>query len=262
MAVARSNDLDIAYDIAGDGDPVLLIMGLGMDATAWALQVPAFAERYRVITFDNRGAGRSTHPTGPYTTEQMAGDALAVLDAAGAERAHIVGVSLGGAIAQRLALRAPDRVRSLVLASTWAGPSAWRTRLRAVQLELAGVSREALIRLRLHLVFSPPLFEQKPELIDLIERSMTDGGASLAGYLAQLDAAEEHDVRARLPDIAVPTLALAGRRDILVPPELTEEIASAIPGARFAAFDSAHAIQFEEVERFNRTVLEFLRAQT
>ena len=262
MAVARSDDLDIAYDVTGEGDPLLLIMGLGMDATAWALQVPVFGERYRVVTFDNRGAGRSAGPPGPYTTEQMADDALAVLDAAGAERTHIVGVSLGGAVAQWLALRAPDRVRSLVLVSTWARPSAWRSRLRAVQLELAGVSRDALLRLRLHLVFSPLLFEQKPELIDLIERSMTDRGAPLEGYLAQLDAAETHDARARLPDIGVPTLGLAGRRDILVPPELTKEIASAIPGARLELFETAHAIQFEEVERFNRVVLDFLSTQT
>src|SRR6266542_6484129 len=99
MATVGVKGAELFYEVAGDGDPVLLIMGLGADARGWGLQAPVFAKTHRVITFDNRGVGRSSVPDGPYSTEQMARDALAVLDAAGVERAHVLGVSLGGAIA-------------------------------------------------------------------------------------------------------------------------------------------------------------------
>ena len=113
MQRIRAGDADIAFDVTGVGDPLLLIMGLGADSKMWMLQTPTFSERLRCITFDNRGVGESSIPEGPYSTEQMAGDALAVLDALDVERAHVLGISLGGAIAQQVALKAPERVRSL-----------------------------------------------------------------------------------------------------------------------------------------------------
>jgi len=256
MPTIISGDATISYEVTGEGDPVLLIMGLGADSRGWTLQAPPFAEQFQVMTFDNRGVGRSSVPAGPYSTEQMARDALAVMDGAGIEHAHVLGVSLGGTIAQHLALMEPARVRSLVLASTWAGPSEWRSRLRTMQLgilENEGV--EALVRARIMFVFSPPLFSDAPDLLQLIEKTMAE--TSLEGYLHQLDAAEAHDVRARLGEIKVPTLVLTGKRDILVPPELTEEVAALIPGAELVVLDSAHAIQFEEALRFNELVLSF-----
>jgi 3-oxoadipate enol-lactonase len=259
MSIIRSGDADIFFESSGDGDPLLLIMGLGTDSKAWLLQVPAFSGSFRTIVYDNRGVGGSSTPSGPYSTSQMAADALAVLDAAGAERVHVLGVSLGGAIAQHLALKAPERVRSLILSSTWAGPSNWRTRLRQMQLDLISQGgREALVRSRMLFLFSPPLFEQSPQLVDLIEERMASDGASLAGYLLHLEAAEGHDLRDRLGEIRAPTLAINGRRDILVPPELTEEVASLIPGATLVTLEAAHAVQFEAAEDFNRIVLEFI----
>jgi 3-oxoadipate enol-lactonase len=258
MPTVGAGGAEIYYEVSGEGDPLLLIMGLGADSRGWILQQGVFAEHHRVVAFDNRGVGRSSCPPGPYSTEGMAQDALAVMDAAGVERAHVLGVSLGGAIAQHLALRAPERVRSLILAATWAGPSFWRARVRDMQLAIArSAGREALITARMLFVFSPPLFNNNPEMTALIEKTLLDDSASLEGYLAQLDAAELHDVRARLGKVRIPTLAITGRRDILVPPELTEEIASLIPGAELTILDSAHAIQFEEVERFNAAVLAF-----
>ena len=246
---------EIYYESVGSGDPILLIMGLGADSRGWAMQTSAFAERHRVITFDNRGVGKSSVPPGPYDTEQMARDALAVLDAEGIETAHVLGVSLGGAIAQWLAIAAPDRVRSLALGSTWAGPSEWRSRLRRMQLgilESQGV--EALVRVRVLFVFSPPFFQHRT-FMDLAEKTMAE--TALEGYLHQLDAAEFHDARARLGEITAPTVVLTGRRDILVPPELSYEVASLIPGAQTDVFETAHAIQLEEAARFNETVLAF-----
>jgi pimeloyl-ACP methyl ester carboxylesterase len=258
MPIVHADGADLFYESTGEGDPLLLIMGLGSDSRGWALQVPAFSSSYRVITFDNRGVGKSSAPPEPYSTEQMAGDAAAVLDAAGVERAHVVGVSLGGAIAQHLALKWPERIRSLVLASTWAGPSEWRSRVRKMQLDVAERGRDALIRARLLFIFTPTLFLENPQMISTIEKVMISDHATLDGYLRQVDAAEEHDVRARLAEITAPTLVISSERDILVPPELSTEVARLIPGAELLMLDSAHAVQFEEAQRFNEAVLAFL----
>src|SRR5215510_118655 len=115
MSIAKIGSLDIFYEEHGGGDPLLLIMGLAADSTAWMFQLPAFAEHYRTIVFDNRGVGRSSKPAGPYTIHEMADDAAGLLDALHVARAHVVGVSMGGMIAQELALRHPARVRGLVL---------------------------------------------------------------------------------------------------------------------------------------------------
>ena len=257
MPTVHAGDAELYYEVSGDGPPVLLIMGLGADIKGWTLQTHEFSQRHRVIQFDNRGVGRSSTPAGPYTTEQMARDALAVLDAAGVERAHVVGVSLGGTIAQQVALLAPERVGALVLTSTWAGPSRYRTRLRETQMEILDkVGHEALTRARMLFVFTPGLFEHD-KLMDLIESNMNEG-TSPEGYLAQYEAAEAHDARARLGEITAPTLVLTGTRDILVPRELTEEVARLVPGSKLVVLETAHTIQFEMAQEFNRLVLEWL----
>jgi len=214
------------------------------------------AEHHRLTLIDNRGVGKSSVPPPPYTTKQMALDTLAVMGDAGIERAHILGVSLGGAIAQELALAAPDRVRSLALGSTWPGPSEWRSRIRQVQLgilESQGI--EALVRFRALFIFSPALIAGAPAMMNIIEKTMAE--TPLEGYLHQLDAAETHDARSRLGTITAPTLVLMGKRDILVPPELSHEVSTLIPGAELEVFETAHAIQLEEAQRFNETVLAF-----
>src|SRR5216683_5128956 len=161
MPSISAEGAEIYYETSGSGDPLLLIMGLGADSRGWTMQMHAFAEKYRVIAFDNRGVGKSSVPPPPYTTKQMARDALAVLDAEEIARAHVLGVSLGGTIAQELVLAAPDRVRSLALGSTWAGPSEWRSRLREMQLGILDTQGvEALVRARVLFIFSSPMFEK------------------------------------------------------------------------------------------------------
>src|SRR4029077_10122354 len=113
MTTAKFDSIELYYEEHGRGDPLLLIMGLAADSTAWIFQVPDFARRYRTITFDNRGVGRSSKPPGPYTIHEMADDAVALLDALDVRRAHVVGVSMGGMIAQEIVLRHPSRVRGL-----------------------------------------------------------------------------------------------------------------------------------------------------
>src|ERR1051325_8265831 len=134
MPSVDSGGAEIYYETTGDGDPLVMIMGLGADSRGWTMQQSAFAEHYQLVLIDNRGVGKSSVPPGPYTIKQMAADTIAVMDDAGIDRPHVLGVSLGGAIAQERALAAPERVRSMALGSTWAGPTDWRSRIRATQL--------------------------------------------------------------------------------------------------------------------------------
>jgi pimeloyl-ACP methyl ester carboxylesterase len=135
MGKVKIDSIELYYEEHGSGDPLLLIMGLAADSVAWMFQIPAFAERYRTIVFDNRGVGRSDKPPGPYSIHQMANDTAGLLDALGIERAHVVGVSMGGMIAQELALNHPQRVRGLVLACTYPEPDADVERQREFSLK-------------------------------------------------------------------------------------------------------------------------------
>src|SRR4029077_21119 len=138
MSTARVGDIEMYYEEHGSGDPLLLVMGLAADSTAWMFQLPDFARHYRTIVFDNRGVGRSSKPAGPYTIHQMADDAAGLLDALDVRRAHVVGVSMGGMIAQELALRHPARVRGLVLGCTFPEPDADSERQRQFSVAQLG----------------------------------------------------------------------------------------------------------------------------
>src|SRR5215470_2280147 len=124
MSTAAINGIDVYYEEHGSGDPLLLIMGLAADSVAWMFQLPDFSAKYRTIVFDNRGVGRTSKPAGPYTISQMADDAAGLLDSLDVRRAHVLGVSMGGMIAQEIALRHPERVRGLVLGCTYPEPDA------------------------------------------------------------------------------------------------------------------------------------------
>src|SRR5438093_1193668 len=124
MPRVRVGDIEMYYQDVGEGDPLLLIMGFGGDHLAWAFQMADFSKRHRVIAFDNRGVGQTDAPDHAYTTRMMAGDALGLMNALGIDRAHVLGVSMGGMIAQELALASPERVRSLHLACTFGRPRA------------------------------------------------------------------------------------------------------------------------------------------
>jgi pimeloyl-ACP methyl ester carboxylesterase len=272
MGTATVGDVELYYEEQGSGDPLLLIMGLATDSTAWMLQRPAFAERYRTIVFDNRGVGRSSKPAGPYTIRQMADDAAGLLDVLGVESAHVVGVSMGGMIAQELALRHARRVRRLVLACTFPEPDDEVVRGRAESLAQLGIGAEPnaqisfgaidpmmIFQTLLPKVFSPAFLQtQLPTLMQLFGGAL-QWGISVEAIMAQVDAVMGHRTTDRLHTITAPTLVLTGDSDLLIPPANSDRIAAAIPNATLTKIaGGTHGFNFETPDVFNQTVLDFL----
>ena len=262
MPLAELRDISLHYREHGEGDPVLGIMGFSLDQRFWAAQIPAVTATNRFVVFDNRGTGRSQreHPT---SIDQMADDAVGLLDHLDIDSAVVFGVSMGGAIAQNLVLRYPDRVRALILAVTWARPLEYMRRRHLLARDLlAAAGADALVQGSLLWMFSPEFFEVGRETIDrMVAAFLSDTGpeaVSAETLLGQLDALDKHDVIAQLGSIRVPTLVLGGRRDIMVPGFASEELAAAIPGAELTMFETGHGCMIEEMEAFNARVAAFL----
>jgi 3-oxoadipate enol-lactonase len=242
------------------GEPMLLIPGLGSDLHSWTLQRVWFSTRYRTIGVDNRGAGRSDKPFGAYSLEQMADDAVAVLDAAGVDQAHVIGASMGGAIAQLVALRHPERVRSLVLACTACHHHRWRRDLLADWAAIANergmreVSRRAmrwLVGPRSVRRFWPALGALGPIAL----RTPPYAFASQVRAILDVD----DSLRTSLATLDVPTLVVVGNQDILTPRGDSEELAELIPGAELVVIaGAAHGLMVEHATTFNGVVGQFL----
>jgi 3-oxoadipate enol-lactonase len=250
------------YMEAGAGDPLVLVMGFGGDHLAWGLQIPAFAAKYRVIAFDNRGVGQSDAPDVPYSTAMMADDAVGLMDGLGIERAHVCGVSMGGMIAQEIALRHPSRVRTLQLHATLARPDAYMRSLvegwRKVRIALG---REEALRVLALWLFAPCSYEQRPEFVEAVLQNAIANPhpQSLTGYLRQGDAILVHDTLDRLERLRCPTLVSVADQDILVPPRFSHTIAQRVPGAELKTIaDAGHAYMWERADVFNAMCLEFL----
>lgn len=259
--VAREDGAEIAWYEAGSGPAVLLIMGLSYPAAAWYRQVPALAARYRVLSLDNRGSGRTGLVVGaPYTVETMAADCLAVLDAAGERRAHVIGISMGGLMAQELALSHPERVRSLALIATHPGAAdgVWPAEVGAFLASRVGMSAsesaEASIPFNYAAATSRTLIEE-----DWANR--LDGTAAAEGYAAQGGTAYWAGL-ARLPEISVPTLVMYGEQDRLVVPANSEKLAAAIPGAALVGVPNAnHLLTTDQTDEVNARILAWLDDQ-
>jgi pimeloyl-ACP methyl ester carboxylesterase len=274
MSTARVGGIELFYEEHGAGDPLLLIMGFATDSTAWLFQIPEFAQRFRTITFDNRGVGRSSKPAGPYTIHQMADDALGLLDRLEVGRAHVLGLSMGGMIAQELVLRHPERVRSLILAATYPEPDEETERTRQftldqmggrvaasgeVQIDLTALNPLLLFQHLLPLVFSQEFIAtQLPKLMQLFGGAL-QYGFSMEAILGQMQALMGHKATDRLHRIPVPTLVVTGDADRLIPPANSDILAANIPGARLVKVPGGtHGFNIEQPAAFNRTVLDFL----
>src|SRR5918998_1117574 len=251
----------IYYEDHGDGEPLLGVMGLAADTLSWTLQVPAFSERHRTVIFDNRDVGRSSADEQDYEITDMAQDALELADALGLDRFHLVGVSMGGAIAQEMALAVPERVRTLTLAVTFPAGGAWARKLAEVWGErVRSMSRESRVDELMLLTFSEAFFENA-EGADFVRGMMLQNPnpQPAEAFIRQLDACGRHDTRERLPSLRIPTHVIGAEYDILVPLWKSRELAELIPGAELTVLERRpHGVNVEGADEFNRAVLDFI----
>ncbi len=235
MPLVTVNSIQMYYEIHGDGEPLVLIGGLANDASDYARMTPELSQRYKVITFDNRGVGRSEKPDTPYTIEMMADDVAGLLAALGVERTHILGVSMGGRIAIALTLKHPKLAQSLILVSTFARrlPLTWRRR-----------------------------FMLDNPVMRVLRAMGTKYPQPQYAFLRQLQASRDYDASDRLHEIRIPTLILHGRNDHTAPFALAEAMRDGIPGAQLIAFNGGHTFLFFQQKQFLDAVCAFLAAQS
>jgi 3-oxoadipate enol-lactonase len=254
------NGIDVAYELHGDGEETLvLVNGLADAKESWELQLPAFSERYSVLVYDNRGVGESSTPPGPYTTADMAADLHGLVDALELDRFHLLGVSMGGMIAQEYAIAHSDRLRSASFCCTYSHPGPFCLRMFACWRDLVphlGVGftqREVILW-----CFTTDFFEQREGELVEIEELMAANPQPPEGYLAQLHSIETHDTRGRLGSVTCPSMVLAGREDILIYPKLSRRLHDELPASAWVEVPGGHACLWEFPDDFNRAVLDFL----
>lgn len=264
MARAHVNGIDLYYEIHGEGPNLALIEGIGYHSWMWYLQLPSFSRHFRTLVYDNRGVGLSDKPPGPYSHLENAADLAGLLDQLGWEHTHVLGVSMGGFIAQEFALAHPARLDRLVLVATAFGganmvalpPEA----VRALTPDPA-LSVEGKIRSAMPLAFSRPSWVQEhaAEFERMVAWRLEQPQPREAA-LAQAMAGLTFDVEARLGEIAAPTLVVAGTEDQVVPSANAELLAAALPHAELDLIpDAGHLVQIEQANRFNRDVVAFLQ---
>jgi 3-oxoadipate enol-lactonase len=251
--------MKIAWESQGKGSPLLLVHGLGYTRQGWGPLRDVLAGRYRVLSFDNRGIGESDIPAGPYAVEELAGDALQVLDEAGVERAHVLGASLGGFVAQALAAEHPERVDRLVLACTSpGGGEAYPLPEQTLRLmvEAPSLPPEVALRRFVENAVAPGV---PRELVEEIYAYRLEHPPDPAGWAAQAAAGASWDAGGRLERISAPTLVISGTADAVIDHRNSTLLAQRIPGARLELLEGAgHTLFWERPEEFARLVEEFI----
>ena len=257
-------DCQLYYERHGSGFPVLFISGLGGSAAYWRDQVPVFAKRFEVVVHDHRGVGQSDHCKMSYTVDRLADDVVRLMDALGLDRAHVVGHSTGGAIAQILAIEHPKRLASIVIAGSWTKADAYFRRLFALR-------REILLRL------GPAAYLQSANLFlypswwiakhnEPLRQAEAQNLATFSApeiVASRIDAILAFDRTAELKRIRTPTLVIGCEDDIVTPPYFSEELARLIPGAEVKMFPrGGHCFTQVAARDFNHAVLPFLAAHS
>jgi pimeloyl-ACP methyl ester carboxylesterase len=266
MPTIDSGEHRLYYEIHGDGpDPLLCVMGLAADTLAWALQAHPFGERHRTVIFDNRDVGRSSLAEGPYEIRDMAQDAIGLADGLGLDSFHLLGVSMGGAISQEIALAVPERVRTLTLAVSWAWSGAWTKKNAEIRgRHVQDTSREDLIDELMLLTCSEEFFENA-EAVAWLRQVMLDNPHPQPpeAFARQVDACSRHDTRDRLGSLSMPVHVIGAEHDLLLPVWKSRKLAELVPGSKLTVLEDApHGINVERAEEFNRTVLDFIAEQS
>jgi pimeloyl-ACP methyl ester carboxylesterase len=261
MPSAPIRDIMMYYEEAGSGEPLVLIMGLGGDLQGWAFQAPVLAQHFRVITLDNRGAGRTSAPDRPYTIAGMAEDVVGLMDHLGIAKAHILGFSMGGFIAQELALAHPDRVDKLILLATAAGADAYMRSVVTgmVNARRSSMSREQQVRLMATFIYSAAVFDDDARFEASIQNSLNNPYAQQDhAFIRQVQACLSFDTRDRLSALKHDTLVVSGAEDILVPPRNQKKLAGLLPKATLKELPGGHVGCIEMPLEYNAAFLEFL----
>jgi len=253
-------DVHVEVDGPADAPALLFSSSLGSTLAPWEPQVAALRDRFRVIRYDHRGHGRSPVPPGPYRIEDIAADALALLDRLGVARTHFCGLSLGGMVGLQLAATAPDRIDRLVLCCTSAQlgpPEQWAQRAAAVRAGGTASIAATLVGRWL----TPPFAAANPDLVDGLRAMIA--GIPDDGYAACCSAIEHMDLRPLLGQVRAPTLVIAGSADPATPPEHAARIVAGVPGARLVVLDgAAHLASIEQPEAVTGLLLEHLTDPT
>ena len=262
MERTRINGVELAYELRGDGAPLVMIHGAQGDQTMFAGLAEVFAEDYRVLTFDQRGSGLSGKPDMPYSIAMLADDTAGLIDHLGMSPAHVIGVSMGGTIAQELALRHPDKVKTLVLGCTTAGgPKAIRLGGGALAnaYSTQPMTPEERGRALAEAAFTKGFLDQHPEIIASMIESRRNRPIDSVAFAHRMKAIAEFDAYDRLPQIDCPTLVITGADDALVAPENSAIITDRIKGANMVILEPAgHCFWLEQPEQSAVEIAKFL----
>jgi pimeloyl-ACP methyl ester carboxylesterase len=263
MPTAHVNGIDLNYRLEGDGDEtIVLVNGLADDLETWVFQMDdLLGAGYRVLRFDNRGVGASSAPPGPYATPLFAEDTKALVDELDLRDFHLVGVSMGGMIAQEYAIANPGDLRSLTLACTYAAPGPFCSRMFSMWADMAPLLGVPFIMRDVTLwAFTVPFFEERADELAEFEAEMAKLPQPVDAYLAQLSSIRTHDTTDRLDRITAPTLVLAGEEDILIPVSLSRRLQAGIAGSQWGTTRGGHACIWEHPSAFNQALLDFVNA--
>jgi 3-oxoadipate enol-lactonase len=262
MAIAEVNRQRLYYEVHGEGEPLLCVAGLTCDTLVWIPQVQAFSAAYRTVIFDNRDAGQSSMAEGDYAIADMARDALALADHLELDTFHLLGVSMGGMIAQEMAVQAPERVRTLTLSVTMPAGGAYARRVAEVWgARVAQISHEQHVDELMLLNHSEGFFDN-PDMVEFIRTAMLNNPHPQPpeAFARQLAACACHDTRDWLGSLTMPVHVIGGEYDILLPVWKSREIAELIPGSKLTVLPGApHGLSIERAEEFNAAVLDFIR---
>ena len=264
MATIEANGIEIYYEEHGSGEPLLLIMGWGGNAATWNPQIEGLAQQFRVIAFDNRGVGRTSAPDGPYTTSQMACDVVGLLDGLDVPRAHVFGISMGGMVAQELAIEHPERIDTLILGCTTpgssraAGVAQLRNDIATFRDANGKQDLEWISEFLRRLWTEEAMTKATPELQDFV-LSLIRFPPTSHGLIHQADAVAAHDAHDRLGQIPHRTLVMTGAEDTLIDPKNSEILAELIPDAKLVVFEGLrHAFHLERPALANEAIINFI----
>jgi pimeloyl-ACP methyl ester carboxylesterase len=263
MPIVKSNGININYEECGNGEPLLLLMGITASGAAWEKHANEYKKHFRCILLDNRGAGTSDKPAGDYTTDQMAADSVGVMDALGIERFHINGISMGGAIAQKIAIAHPARVKSCVITASWAFCGYYMKHVFSMfKTTRSTLSPGDFAPMFLLWLYSAKFYGDNSQFMeDAIRGNAADPSPMpRLAFESQAAACVNHDTRGKLDGITAPVLITGGSKDIFVPIECSQYLHEHIKNSTLEVFDGyAHVHHWEDLDRYNKITTEFLK---